>query len=162
LIVAEAIMKKILMVVGLFLILAVGTAGARNLNGIGLYGNLVGNSTGSGGGLGLSLKYGSFPVIGLEWNLVEKSSSFGGSVDYWIVNRPLTGIMYYYLGIGAFVGITSGNPSGKVNFGGRVPLGLQIFPLDPLELFLEISPMITIIPTINWTAAVRFGFRVRF
>jgi hypothetical protein len=153
-------MKKILIISGVFLMLLVGTAAAKGMSGIGLYGNLVGNGTGAGGGIGLTLKLDSFPVIGLEWNFLPHSSIFGGSVDWWIVNQPLVGIFAYYVGIGGYVAVTTVNSANTFNFGGRVPIGLQLFPIDPLEIFLEVSPMIIFVPTIDWTVSVRLGFRI--
>ncbi len=157
-------MKKQLMMIGVLLLLISGTVSAKGSSGVGLYGNLVGNGTGAGGGLGLTIKSGSFPVIGLEWYLMDHSSTFGGSMDWWIVNKPLAGIISYYMGLGGYAAIKSDDSHSQngFNFGGRIPLGLQVFPIDPLELFIEVSPMIMFIPTINWTASVRLGFRVLF
>lgn len=93
-------MKKILILSGLFIMLMTAVASAKDQAGIGLYGNLVGNGTGAGGGIGLTLRYGTFPVIGLEWNLLNNYSLIGGSMDWWVVNLPLAGIISYYIGIG--------------------------------------------------------------
>lgn len=154
-------MKKILILSGLFIMLMTAVASAKDQAGIGLYGNLVGNGTGAGGGIGLTLRYGTFPVIGLEWNLLNNYSLIGGSMDWWVVNLPLAGIISYYIGIGGYFAMTSvNNAPNTFIFGGRVPLGIQVYPIDPLELFLEASPMIIVIPTIDWTISVRVGFRV--
>jgi len=154
-------MKKLLIITGMLLMLFAGTASARAvMNGIGIYGNLVGNGTGTGGGLGLTLRYSSFPILGLEWTVLPHSSILGGSLDWWVVNEPLGGIFSYYIGIGGYAAVTTVAPTSTFNFGGRVPLGLQVFPLDPLEIFLEVSPMIVFLPTMDWTVSVRLGFRV--
>lgn len=141
--------------------LMAGTAAASTtMNGAGIYGNLMGNGTGTGGGLGLTLRYSSFPVLGIEWNMLPNSSILGMSIDWWVVNQPLGGIFSYYIGVGGYAAI---NTAGVVNiftFGGRVPLGLQVYPIEPLEIFLEASPMIIFIPTMDWTVSVRLGFRV--
>ncbi len=144
----------------LFFIAAVPTS-AQAMDGIGLYGNLAGNGTGAGGGAGLTLRYGSFPVIGLEWNFMPHSSVIGASLDAWIVNDRIAERLSYYVGIGGYAAISAPAPN-VFNFGGRVPLGLQFFPADPFELFLELSPMVIFLPTIDWTVSVRLGFRILY
>jgi hypothetical protein len=153
-------MKKFLIICGMLLMLFAGTATAKAMNGIGIYGNLVGNGTGTGGGLGLTLRYSTFPVLGLEWNFLPNSSILGGSLDWWVVSQQLGGIFYYYIGIGGYAAMTTVAPTSTFNFGGRVPLGLQVYPVDQLELFLEVSPMIVFLPVMDWTVSVRLGFRV--
>jgi hypothetical protein len=135
-------------------------AAARSSTGLGLYGNLVGNSTGAGGGLGLTLRTAAFPVIGLEWNILKDSSILSGSLDYWLVNPVNDGILSYFVGIGAYCAMATAGSTSTFNLGGRIPLGLQLFPFDPLEVFLEVSPMIIFVPTIDWKVSVRLGFRI--
>ena len=155
-------MKKLLILSAVLLLLSAGTASAQTMNGIGLYGNLVGNGTGAGGGMGLSLRYGSFPVIGLEWNFMQHSSIISGNLDAWLINQSIADRLSYYIGIGAYAAVTPGNPPNVFNFGGRIPFGLQLFPVDPLEVFLELSPMIIFVPAIDWTVSVRLGFRILY
>jgi hypothetical protein len=152
-------MKKIFLVGGLLLMLLAGAAQARDTNGIGFYGNILGNGTGANGGLGLTLRSGSFPVIGLEWN---SPSKFSGSLDVWVVNPNTDDLLSYYVGLGGYAAMTSANSTDTFNFGGRIPFGLQLFPLDPLEIFIEASPMIIFTPTIDWAVSVRLGFRILF
>ena len=155
-------MKKILIISGMLLMLLAGNAAADRsvMNGIGIYGNLVGNGTGTGGGLGLTLRYSSFPVLGIEWNVLPNLTILGGSLDWWVINEPLGGIFSYYVGIGGYAAVNTSGQTSTFHFGGRVPLGLQVYPFDPLELFLEASPMIVFLPTMDWTLSVRLGFRV--
>lgn len=153
-------MKKIMLLGAVLLLFTSGMPAAMNAsNGIGIYGNLVGNGTGTGGGLGLTLRNGSFPVIGFEWNMMTGSSVIGGSLDWWITNQQLGGIFSYYMGVGGYAARTSTGGVDVFNFGGRVPLGLQVFPFQPLEIFVEVSPMIIFIPVMDWTVSVRMGFR---
>ena len=152
-------MKRIFILTCLLLVLLAGTAIARDTNGIGFYGNLLGNGTGANGGVGLTLRSGSFPVIGLEWN---SPSKFSGSLDVWVVNPQTEDLQSYYIGLGGYAATTSANSSTTFNFGGRVPFGLQLFPVDQLEIFIEASPMIIFVPTIDWAVSVRLGFRILF
>jgi hypothetical protein len=156
-------MKKILIACGILLMLAAGASAARALNGIGIYGNVMGNGTGAGGGLGITLRYNIFPVIGLEWSFIENSSVFGGSLDWWMLDQPLADNISCYIGVGGYAAMTTGNSFSTFRFGGRVPIGIQIFPADSLEVFLEVAPMIILLPSIiDWTASVRLGFRVLY
>lgn len=153
-------MKKLLILSGVMLMLFAVTASAKSTGGVGLYGNIIGNSTGAGGGLGLTFRSGQFPVVGLEWNLLQNSSIVSGSLDWWVVNPENDGILSYFIGIGAYAAVNIAGSTSIFNLGGRVPLGLQLFPVDPLELFIEISPMIVFVPTIDWTVSARLGFRI--
>ncbi len=141
------------------LMLSATAAQARDTNGIGFYGNILGNGTGANGGLGLTMRSGSFPVIGLEWN---SPSKFSGSLDVWVVNPKTDDFLSYYVGLGGYAAMTSANSTDTFNFGGRIPFGLQMFPVDPVEIFIEASPMIIFTPTIDWAVSVRLGFRILF
>jgi len=153
-------MKKILIVGLLLVLLATGTAAARNQLGIGVYGNIVGNGAGAGGGFGLTIRMATFPVIGVEWNFLYLSSMIGASLDWWFLNLPITEAFSYYIGVGGYASITTADPVSTLNFGARLPIGLQVFPIEQLELFAEGTPMLTFLPTINWAISVRIGFRI--
>jgi hypothetical protein len=155
-------MKKAIISCALFLMLVSGAGQLNAMSGIGLYGNLMGNGTGTGGGAGLTLRCGSFPVIGLEWNFMPHASVLGGSLDGWLVNQLLAERLSYYMGIGAYAAATGTSNPSVFTFGGRIPIGLQLFPVDPLEIFLELSPMIVFLPAIDWTVSVRLGFRILY
>ncbi|PKL92097.1 MAG: hypothetical protein CVV21_04935 [Candidatus Goldiibacteriota bacterium HGW-Goldbacteria-1] len=154
-------MKKIVIVLAVLFLMSAVPAGAAYNSGIGFYGNLAGNGTGAGGGAGLTLRYGQFPVLGIEWNFMPKASLIGVSLDAWLVNHFIAERLAYYIGIGGYAAITGGAPN-TFHFGGRVPVGLQLFPIDPLEIFLEVSPMIILVPAIDWTLSARLGFRILY
>jgi hypothetical protein len=136
---------------------------ANGLNAVGIYGNLIGSGTGSfGGGIGLTLKFGNFPVLGLEWMLAEQASRIGVSCDWWVINNHLGGALDYYLGIGGYLGIATGGQTSAIDIGARLPIGLQLWPLDKFEIFGEFAPMLTFIPTLNINFALRLGIRIHF
>lgn len=155
-------MKKFILAIGIFAALVLLNPMANAMSGIGLYGNLVGNGTGTGGGGGLTIRSGSFPVIGLEWNFLPHNSIAGVSLDGWLVNQPLSDRLSYYLGIGGYAAASGTNTLDIFNFGARIPLGLQLFPVDPLEVFLEVAPMIVLVPAVDWTVSARLGFRILY
>jgi hypothetical protein len=155
-------MKKLLLTGIIAVLLTVCFLPANAMSGIGLYGNLVGNGTGTGGGGGLTIRSGSFPVIGLEWNFLPHNSIAGVSLDAWLVNQPLSERLSYYLGIGGYAAASGTNTLDIFNFGARIPLGLQLFPVDPLEIFLEVAPMIILVPAVDWTVSARLGFRILY
>ncbi|TFG87409.1 MAG: hypothetical protein E4H17_03395 [Gemmatimonadales bacterium] len=82
--------------------------------------------------------------IGLGANFVEGLS--GGTemtttVDYWLLHNNIgTGYFSWYFGLGGY-GVLGFNPTWTA-FGVRVPIGLQIWPLnnEKLEVFLELAP----------------------
>jgi hypothetical protein len=153
-------MKKRIALIAIVVLLATGSM--YSLTGIGIFGDFMGSTTGgSGGGIGLTLKFGNFPVLGLKWLLSERNANIGVSCDYWVINTHLAGILDYYLGVGLYLGMNFGNPM-SINPGARIPLGLQIWPLQKLELYLEFAPMITFIPNIGLGYALSGGLRVHF
>jgi len=136
---------------------------AKKLTGVGIYGNLIGSGSGAfGTGLGLTLKFGNFPVLGLEWMFAERTGRLSLSCDYWVINEPLTGALKYYLGVGGFVGLGFLGDNTAIDFGGRIPIGLQIYPVKNFEIFTEFAPLITFFPTLNLSFALRLGIRVHF
>ncbi len=155
-------MKKILCLV--ILLFSVNMAfPKKSLTGLGIYGNLIGNGSGGlGGGIGLTLKFGNFPVLGLEWMLAEHYSRIAASCDYWVVNDHLTGALNYYLGIGAFAGIGIAGEYSAFDLGGRIPIGLQIYPVKNFEIFAEFAPLVGFLPTLNLNFSLRLGFRIHF
>lgn len=155
-------MKKRFLMVVMVLFLSVGSM--YSLTGVGIFGDFMGNSTGGSGanlpGIGLTLKFGNFPVLGLKWMFAQDSINIGASCDYWAVNQHLGGILDYYLGVGLYAGLGFGDPF-RFNMGLRIPIGLQIWPVNKLELFLEIAPMLNFLP-FSFGYALSGGLRVHF
>ena len=68
---------------------------------------------------------------------------------------------------GLFVNVASANSDPLVDLGLRIPVGFQVFPLDPLELFLEFAPSVGVqfsnpVTFPNWSVQGAFGFRFWF
>jgi len=90
------------------------------------------------------------------------------TVDYWLLHKPIgSGFFSWYLGLGGY-GAIAFDPDGFA-LGVRLPIGLQIWPLENerLELFLEGAP--AWVPLTggdvdlgNFQAQVALGFRVWF
>lgn len=135
-------------------------AAPGGMTALGLYGSIDGSQAGSTGtGLGLTLGFGGFPVIGFEYDFSEPR--FGIAVDAWVVNDGFSGTpLSYYIGVGGFGGIAF-NRSNGFDLGVRLPLGLQIFPLRQLEIFLEVTPMLHLI-AFDPDIAASIGLRVHF
>jgi hypothetical protein len=104
------------------------------------------------------------PVFGLGATLGSdgRQASLVVLADWWLAKGNLTGALDYYLGPGFFVAI-----SDDAQLGFRVPLGLDCYPIKPLELFLEFAPAMTLIDTTGvdipqWGVQAGFGFRFWF
>lgn len=96
--------------------------------------------------LALSFKLDELPMMfGLGWN-IQDQISIGASADWWMYNQNLTGIINLYMGPGIFGGFVIGNTP-SFNIGGRIAAGLQIFPIDPLEVFIELDPYLNLLPS---------------
>ncbi len=162
-------MKKTAILVMLVAAFAIGSAAAAEgpggLTGVGVYAaiNEIGSGTGDlGTGLGLSLKFGYFPVIGLEWSFRDDASRIAGSVDYWVGHELMGDTMvWYHVAIGGYAGVLMGD-NAELDLGLRLPLGLEIWPVRKFELFLDIIPLVGFLPEIDLGLGADFGLRVHF
>ena len=110
----------------------------------------------------LSFRLPKFPaVFGLGLTVGNGNSSFVLLADWWMAQGNLVSFVNYYVGPGLFVGIAD-----SVQAGLRVPIGLNAFPIKPLELFIEFAPAVTLVNPagvgIQWGLQAGFGFRFWF
>ena len=109
----------------------------------------------------LTVKLPQLPVVlGAGATVGTGTVAIGVTVDWWLYRAPLFGIVSIYIGPGLYLKI--GAP---VDIGARVPVGFQIFVIDPLELFIELAPQFGIglgdpvtFPTFGLMGAVGFRF----
>lgn len=88
----------------------------------------------------LSLKLDQLPfLMGIGFSIGQEVFSFGFTADWWALNKNLFSFVNYYLGPGLYVGYAGG-----LALGGRLPIGLNIYPVKNLELFLEIAPTLAV------------------
>lgn len=140
-----------------------GASTAVHSLGIGLSfggrGKFTGNR-GYGPNTMLSLKLDSQDfILGIG---ASTNDDFGlaATVDWWLINKPLEGMINYYVGPGGYLGISSNH----IDVGLRIPFGLNIYPIEPLELFVEIAPAFGVdidpfrFPTFGWQTALGFRF----
>jgi hypothetical protein len=106
-----------------------------------------------------SVKFEQFPfLMGLGFNF-DGPFRFAMTADWWLVQQPLGGMIDVYAGPGFFAGITSD----ELDLGLRIPLGLSIYPIAPLELFVELAPAIRFMPVFPEPGLQSaFGFRFWF
>jgi hypothetical protein len=102
-------------------------------------------------------------VLGVSYMFASNGFNLGVSCDYWAMNEALSGTMLnYFLGIGLFGGLAVRNSKLDPDFGLRVPLGLQIFPVKKFEIFIEGVPMISFLPTVQIKFGADLGLRIYF
>jgi hypothetical protein len=147
-------MKKIFISVCLLFLFATGGFCALSSSCIGFYGDFgIGNGS-YGEGLGLTFRIHPIPIMwGVSWDF-SSPGYLAISGDYWVINGPLAGALDYYIGIGAFIGVST-----YFDFGVRLPIGFQFFPLPKLEVFLEGAPTLAFIPTLSLGGEFRLGVR---
>ena len=84
------------------------------------------------------------------------------TADYWAAHGTLTSIFAWYAGIGAYLAFDV-SPGGSVTAGGRIPIGLQAWPVgQSLEIFAEVAPAVgvTLVPTgFDWHLQGAVGVR---
>jgi len=93
-----------------------------------------------GSNLMLSLKVPQIPfLMGIGFAIGEQTFQFGLTGDWWAVNQNLFSFVNYYIGPGFYIGYED-----DLVVGGRLPIGLNIYPIKNLELFLEVAPTLAI------------------
>jgi len=149
--------RKIKFIIVLFSILFLSTANAQS-KGIGL-GLIVGEPT------GISFKYwtGSTTAFdaALAWSFIDEGA-FHIHGDYIFHNMRLIsvpeGMLPFYYGIGARI-----KTANETKFGVRVPLGLAyLFQNAPLDIFLEIVPILDLTPKTDFAINAALGARYFF
>lgn len=87
------------------------------------------------------------------------------TVDYWLLHEHLTGPLHWYLGLGGYAAL--GFEPGWFAVGARLPIGLQVWPLNRelLEVFVEVAPAWIPISSSgfyagNFDAQLALGFRL--
>jgi hypothetical protein len=153
-------MKKKVLVVLIALCLG-GGASLYALPSIGIYGTYMGDTTGGyTSGIGLTAKFGEFPVIGLKYNLNSNYTSLGLSCDYMIIDKmALLSPLDFDLGIGAFIGLGIGGNNLDFNIGARIPFGLQLFVASKIEIYLNLVPLVYFYPNPNLAFGGELGIR---
>jgi hypothetical protein len=105
---------------------------------------------------GVSIRVDHFPVLGFAWSLRHNWMHVHG--DYIFIDNVLQDPLRWYLGGGLFIGVGDSH----VNFGVRVPIGLQIQFHPNFEVFGELAPGITLLeetePNIGGGIGIRYIF----
>jgi hypothetical protein len=156
-------MKRVLLIALVLILVIGGTSFAAGrpktfgLTAIGAYGSwgFVGNM--GGGGIGLSFKFASFPVVGLKYDFGREYASFGASVDWYILDSlGLVDAMTYFVGVGGFFSIASGGGN-YFNLGLRGNFGLQFWPVRLVELYIDLIPALTFFDAERFTPGFGLG-----
>ena len=63
-----------------------------------------------------------------------------GTADWWAYKQHFEGILNLYVGPGLFVA----GSNYSFALGGRIPVGLNIYPIDFFELFVELAPTLAV------------------
>lgn len=112
----------------------------------------------------LSVKFPGMPVLwGIGAQVGNDAFNLALTADWILYRQNLVGFLNLYVGPGLYLALPD-----IIEFGGRVPIGIYAFPIDPLELFLEIAPTLLFfsdragvtIPSFGLQGA--FGFRFWF
>jgi len=156
-------MKKALILVGLALVLAIpahsfGIGAAYNIN-------VLDAAT---PGAALSFKLDGLPLIGVSGLFGTDLLIVGSTFDWWLYQQQLGGTMLgLYAGVGGYASIIMVGNNAWLDGGVRVPVGINIYPIPVLELFLEIAPAVgitlsdpVVFPEFGLQGA--FGFRFWF
>lgn len=132
-------MKTKALVIAIVLLIAVAVP-ATFATGVGVSAGLQPLGGLPGSNLMLSLKIDQIPfLMGIGFSIGQERFAFGFTADWWALNQNLFSFVNYYLGPGLYLGYAN-----SLLVGGRLPVGLNIFPVKNLELFLEVAPTLAV------------------
>ena len=110
---------------------------------------------------GLTFKSGNL-AIGLGWSFASADNRIDATIDWWLINDHFVEMLDWYLGAGAKVGIKLNQDTDIFNIGLRIPLGIQWWPAEELELFAEIAPGLLLVPATEFDISAGIGLRYYF
>jgi len=155
-------MKKRVVIIAFVLMAVVAMGSFADTFGIG-----VAYSINAIGGLPssalLSLKVPQLPIIwGVGARIGGGAFNLAATADWWLIQQNLVSFLNIYAGPGLYISLPD-----YFEIGARIPVGLNAYPLDFLEIFAELAlahPFWTegglVIPSFRLQAA--FGFRFWF
>ena len=149
-------MKKVV-IIAIVLLLAVTFSAAADTLGIG-----GAFSLSAVGGLPnsvlLSLKLPATPFLFGVGAQLGDNFNVAITADWWLFTTSLAGALNLYAGPGVYVAVPD-----PFQLGARIPVGINIYPIPILELFLEVAPTVEFIPNIpEFGLQGAFGFRFWF
>lgn len=154
-------MRKKIVVIALVLIAVVAMGGFAEKIGIGAaFGlNALGGLPSSAM---LSVKIPQLPILwGVAAQFGAGNFNAGVTADWWLYQQDLGSSIGLYVGPGLYLSLPE-----PFEIGGRIPIGLNAFPLDFLEVFVELAPALVFfssdtgvtIPDIRLQGAAGFRF----
>ncbi len=138
--------------------------GPLQTSAMGLYVSIAGNATGTmGPGLGILLSWKEKPLVGLTWSISDKKQTVAAFGDWRVGEGDIEKTpLRYYLGGGGYGGITFEEKDVDVTIGVRVPIGMYFLPARQWELFLQLVPMLEVLPELGLRLGADLGFKYRF
>lgn len=149
-------MKKVWIIAAVLLVALAFSAGAQTF-GIGgafsvdAIGGLPSNAL-------LSVKFPQMPILwGIGAQVGEDNFNLALTADWWLFNQNLVGFLNLYAGPGLYLALPE-----TIEFGGRVPIGVNAYPIDVLELFFEIAPTLLFFSERAGVTIPEFGIQGAF
>ena len=112
----------------------------------------------------LSLKVPQVPVLwGVGAQIGNDQFNLGLTGDWWLYNENLFSFINLYVGPGLYAALPE-----PFELGGRVPVGINAYPVDVFEIFFEVAPTLLFVSDRGGVSipefAVQgaFGFRFWF
>lgn len=117
-------------------------------------------------GAALTFKLDNLPLISIAGRFGSNLLSLGLTADWWLYQQALGGTsVNLYAGVGGYGSLTMFGNNAYLDGGVRVPIGINIFPVKFLELFVEIAPALGITlsdPIVFPNFGVQGAFGLRF
>lgn len=94
------------------------------------------------GGFSVTFKVPKVPLLfAADFGFSSHHFTIGATGDYWLMNPQIVGPLYWYFGPGGAVSVKGGDDFGLF-VGPRFVIGLDVFPVKPLEIYLQLAAQI--------------------
>jgi len=79
-------------------------------------------------------------ILGVNVKSDEGNFNLGVFDDWWLRQANLTGMIDYFAGLGLYGNLAVTDNETGLSLGGRIPIGARIFPIEILEIYIEVAP----------------------
>jgi len=111
---------------------------------------------------GFTLKTEKISSVHLGYAFSLAGSSIQSNIDHWFYTSELSKDSTLYVGGGVAVGAFFSPTTLSLDLGARVPVGIQYYPKQDIELFAEAAPTFSIFPQSAIGVSPALGVRFHF
>ncbi len=97
-------------------------------------------------------------ILSVSMAISDNNATIGIVDDWWLYKQHLTGVLHLAIGPGFIATIHSNSDTDELffNLGGRIAIDARAFIMDPLEIFFEYAPSVSVVNLGNSENSINF------